>query len=478
MLTRARVTAVASRLFFCAFASDAYSQSFNCRLAKTPDEVVVCHSSRLSALDEQMASLFFKLRTGLTGTKQQQLTVDQQSWLRERTSCGSDTDCIENAYKKRLNQLMPKPPAGVSPVTSPAETVDCAAISDPVMRLACFDAKSDRQGSDTTPAPSTAQPSSPIAADTEDQSGLYICAEHSDEEDWEFEFHKGPILIPAGTVFDYAGHILADNLQDPRDSAHFSAGGWKGITKEENERRTKLIEQDMSVDQKHTSGLVTIKDVSLTKSKPCALAPAKALLSNQWGWTTGTIVGDSNVYFQIYGLIRRGALDTSFSDDEIPVNQLASRGQLNASVHGTISQSIDIDKWSATQKPDDQPVSGKGNAECWGDDMRQDISCRALTENFLLTMRGATKSEVVKAMNVVGREIDRGLHFLSNYSRGERWGSGDVNFLFDQTGRVSIIFAMVDPPNSDGKPAEFIWNKELLPAGCSDLPDTSMKHCN
>ena len=110
MLTCARVSAVASGLFFCAFASDAYSQSFNCSLANTPDEVVVCHSSRLSALDEQMASLFFKLRTRLTGNKQQQLTGDQQSWLRERMSCGSDTDCIENAYKKRLNQLMPKPP--------------------------------------------------------------------------------------------------------------------------------------------------------------------------------------------------------------------------------------------------------------------------------------------------------------------------------------------------------------------------------
>ena len=47
-----------------------------------------------------------------------------------------------------------------------------------------------------------------------------------------------------------------------------------------------------------------------------------------------------------------------------------------------------------------QASQGKGNSECWGDETRQDISCRSLTDNFLMSMRGATKAEVVKAMNV------------------------------------------------------------------------------
>jgi hypothetical protein len=109
------------------------------------------------------------------------------------------------------------------------------------------------------------------------------------------------------------------------------------------------------------------------------------------------------------------------------------------------------------------PVAGKGNSECWGDDNRQDISCRALTENFLLSMRGATKTEVFKVMNVKGREIASGLHFMSNYSRGERWGSGTVNFTFDQEGRVSVIVASVDPPSMAGKSLDFIWNVYAAP---------------
>jgi hypothetical protein len=59
-----------------------------------------------------------------------------------------------------------------------------------------------------------AAPSSALTKD-----GLYICAEHVDQSDWDAEFSNGPIVIPAGTVFDFAGHIIGGNLQDPKDSA-------------------------------------------------------------------------------------------------------------------------------------------------------------------------------------------------------------------------------------------------------------------
>jgi hypothetical protein len=130
--------------------------------------------------------------------------------------------------------------------------------------------------------------------------------------------------------------------------------------------------------------------------------------------------------------------------------------------------------------------TGKGNSECFGDNSRQDVSCRALTENFLLSMRNATKPEVVRAMGVEGREVDdAGLHFISNYSKGERWGSGVVNFKFNPEGRATVIFATLDSPTvelENGEVeeivhAQFIWNAELEPAGCSDLPNTRMKHC-
>jgi hypothetical protein len=127
--------------------------------------------------------------------------------------------------------------------------------------------------------------------------------------------------------------------------------------------------------------------------------------------------------------------------------------------------------------------TGSGNSECFGDNSRQDVSCRALTENFLLSMRNATKPEIVRAMGVEGREVDdAGLHFISNYSRGERWGSGVVNFKFNPEGHASVIFANLDRPIAERENEEtgilwFIWNAELEPNGCSDLPNTRMKHC-
>lgn len=287
---------------------------------------------------------------------------------------------------------------------------------------------------------------------------IYICAEHVDHDDWADEFSRGPVVVPSGTVFDYAGHLMGRNLQDVKDSAHSGeAGTWKGMSKQEEQRRSNWLAQDTAIDQKHTSAIVTTKQVTLTRSVPCAMTTGEVVLSNQWGWTVSPIIGDDALYYQTYGVIRRGALDTSFDADDVPLNHLAARGQLNASVRGTLTKTMNLDERSAALPPDNLPVTGKGNSECWGDDTRQDISCRALTEDFLLSMQGATKPEVIKAMNVGGRKIASGLHFISNYSRGERWGSGDVNFTFDTEGRVSVIGASIDPPGMAGKHAYFIY---------------------
>ena len=122
-----------------------------------------------------------------------------------------------------------------------------------------------------------------------------------------------------------------------------------------------------------------------------------------------------------------------------------------------------------------------GNGECWGpadhsDNGRPDISCRALTENFLMSMRGRTEAQIQEAMGVKGRPIDNGLHFISNYREGQEYGSGDINFLLDH-GRVTVIFGSLDLPNASGD-ADFIWNEKLLPKGCSDLPHSKMAPCD
>jgi hypothetical protein len=115
------------------------------------------------------------------------------------------------------------------------------------------------------------QHSAPLAKD-----GLYICAEHTDPYDWEVEFSKGPIVIPVGTVFDCAGHIMGGNLQDPKDTAHFDHSKakkgnsplWTGISPAELERREALISQDFAIDTKNTSAVATTKQVTLTKPAP------------------------------------------------------------------------------------------------------------------------------------------------------------------------------------------------------------------
>jgi uncharacterized protein YecT (DUF1311 family) len=58
------------------------AQSFNCRYAKTADEVLICQNSQLSALDEQMSSMFSRLRNNISPAEMRILNREQQFWLR------------------------------------------------------------------------------------------------------------------------------------------------------------------------------------------------------------------------------------------------------------------------------------------------------------------------------------------------------------------------------------------------------------
>jgi hypothetical protein len=138
--------------------------------------------------------------------------------------------------------------------------------------------------------------------------------------------------------------------------------------------------------------------------------------------------------------------------------------------------------------PSRKASSEVGNGSCWGpadhgDNGRPDISCRALTEDFLLSLRGKTAAEVRAAMGVNGRD-DNGytalpqpkfLHFIGNYSRGANENKdGDMNFLFDAGGHVSVIYGSFD----DDHNSAYIWNAKLLPNGCSDLPSSKLARCD
>ena len=80
----------------------ASAQSFNCRYAKTPDEVAICKSPALSVLDTQMATWYSASRSGRA---RGQVEAEQKAWLQYRRSCGSDLPCLQHAYEDRIATL-------------------------------------------------------------------------------------------------------------------------------------------------------------------------------------------------------------------------------------------------------------------------------------------------------------------------------------------------------------------------------------
>jgi uncharacterized protein len=83
----------------------AQGQSFNCRTADRPDEVLICQNSRLSSLDDEMSSLYFTLRNQLSGSERRALEAGQRRWLQSRIDCGRDFGCIEDLYERRIRFL-------------------------------------------------------------------------------------------------------------------------------------------------------------------------------------------------------------------------------------------------------------------------------------------------------------------------------------------------------------------------------------
>ena len=96
------------------------------------------------------------------------------------------------------------------------------------------------------------------------------------------------------------------------------------------------------------------------------------------------------------------------------------------------------------------------------------------TVTFILSLRSASRAEVLKAMNAGGRRLTDGLHFISNAGYGKGW-TGFINFTFDSNDRVTVIYALVDGPNGSLSNMEFIWNANG--ALCSDFP-ASRNRCN
>jgi uncharacterized protein len=89
----------------CGFSGTAWSQAFNCDFAKAPDELTICRDASLGALDEQMSGQFYKIRQQLPPAGLRELKSGQADFMKRRTFCGTDGDCIAGMYAERIETL-------------------------------------------------------------------------------------------------------------------------------------------------------------------------------------------------------------------------------------------------------------------------------------------------------------------------------------------------------------------------------------
>jgi uncharacterized protein len=52
-----------------------------------------------------MSKHYFDLINGSTPDTRQWAKQSQSAWLRERTRCGANIDCLSNDYQRRVNEL-------------------------------------------------------------------------------------------------------------------------------------------------------------------------------------------------------------------------------------------------------------------------------------------------------------------------------------------------------------------------------------
>jgi hypothetical protein len=77
---------------------------FNCALASTPVEQMICGSDALAEADRTMAQRYFAVRGKLRGVARQKLLASQRLFLGRRDHCG-DEACLVGLYMARAAEL-------------------------------------------------------------------------------------------------------------------------------------------------------------------------------------------------------------------------------------------------------------------------------------------------------------------------------------------------------------------------------------
>lgn len=77
----------------------------NCSKTSLPTERAICRSYALGQAEARMATLFGVVKSLLAMGQRSDVSDAQRKWLKERSTCESDTTCLTRAYQSRINAL-------------------------------------------------------------------------------------------------------------------------------------------------------------------------------------------------------------------------------------------------------------------------------------------------------------------------------------------------------------------------------------
>ncbi|GLQ57325.1 lysozyme inhibitor LprI family protein [Devosia nitrariae] len=103
---RALLSLAALALFAALIALPSQAASFDCSKAEKPDELAICGNPELSALDSQMAGLWYAyakvpMLMGGSGARHD----EAEAFLDARATCGGNVQCLEKAYDERIKTI-------------------------------------------------------------------------------------------------------------------------------------------------------------------------------------------------------------------------------------------------------------------------------------------------------------------------------------------------------------------------------------
>src|SRR4051812_45739507 len=83
----------------------AHATSFDCSKAGSFVEHQICADPTLSSLDEDLANVYRQVQA--TSPRPDALRAAQRAWLKEVRNACTDVQCLTQAYRARLDDLVP-----------------------------------------------------------------------------------------------------------------------------------------------------------------------------------------------------------------------------------------------------------------------------------------------------------------------------------------------------------------------------------